>query len=277
MDPTASAIAGWVTPAWASMPVSTVDISSTRNAESARWTVRWHRAPGARLRLFCLPHTGGGAAAYRSWADRLAPDIEVVAIRLPGRESRLRETPYTRHDQLVAALVGALQPWLDRPHAWFGHSMGALIAFEACRAMRRLNLAEPMRLVVSGHPAPHLPTRDLPAIDDANAAELMSWLHRLSATPKEVLDDPAVLSLMLPTVRADLAVGESYRFRAESPLDCPISVFGGADDPFATVEELHAWREHSLVGCTVRTLPGGHFFLHEEREAVIRDIAADLA
>jgi surfactin synthase thioesterase subunit len=252
-------------------------LSGRAGTRSDAWTVRWRPSPSARLRLFCLPHTGGGASAYRGWAERLAPDIEVVALRLPGRESRLREEPYTRHDELVAALVANAEPLLDRPHAWFGHSMGALLGFEVCRTMRRLSLAEPTRLIVSAHPAPHLPTVDLPAADAASPAELLTWLRRLDATPAEVMAEPALLALVMPAIRADLAIGESYRFEAGPPLTCPISAFGGAMDPFATPGDVSGWAEHSTAGCTVRILRGGHFFVREHLGAVLSGVLADLA
>lgn len=247
--------------------------------ETDAWVVRWQPVPAARLRLFCLPHSGGGAAAYRPWAHelrQLVSGVELIAIQLPGRGNRLEEPPFTSIDELAPVLVRSVEPWLDRPHAWFGHSLGALVAFEACRAMRRLALAEPVRLLVSGSPAPHRAELGRPSVRDAPAADLIAWLRGLGGTPQEVLDDAALLPALLPMLRADLTMVETYQCRPEPPLDCPISVFGGADDPSATVAELHAWRRHSTDCCAVRVLPGGHFFLHEAREHVLSAIAADL-
>ena len=241
----------------------------------ADWGVVWRRAPEARLRLFCLPHTGGGAVTYRWWAQQLAPAIEVVAIRLPGREARLREPPLTRLADLVPALVQAVEPWLDRPHAWLGHSMGALIAFEACQLLRRRGLAEPLRLIVAGRRAPHLADRE-PPVHDAPAADLVARLRELNGTPREVLEDSAALSMLLPMLRADYAVSETYRWHPAPPLDCPISVLGGTDDPLATTEELRAWRQHTTASRTVRVFGGGHFFLHEARTQILPAIRADL-
>jgi medium-chain acyl-[acyl-carrier-protein] hydrolase len=252
-------------------------LTGTRTWPAAgEWAVRWRPTPDARLRLFCLPHAGGGAAVYRSWAHLLAPDIEVIAIRLPGRETRFREPPFTCLDDLVPVLVRQLEPWLDRPYAWFGHSMGALVAFESARMVRRLGLADPVRLFVSGRPAPHLALR-YPPIHRAPKAELLSWLQELSGTPPEVLGDPAILSALLPTLRADLTVSETHHCRPEPPLDCPISVFGGTDDHFTTADELRAWAQHSTAAdCTVRSLPGGHFFLHQVHQQVLSAIISDV-
>lgn len=238
------------------------------------WGVRWRPTPGARLRLFCLPHTGGGAGVYRSWAHQLPPDVELVAIRLPGRETRFREPCFTRLDELAPALVTAIRPWLDRPHAWFGHSMGALIAFEACRTLARRNLPAPVRLLVAGKPAPHLAPRQAP-VHAAPTEELVDRLRLLGGTPAELLDGGA-LSVLLPTLRADFAISETYACHPAPPLDCPITVLGGARDPLTTVAELDAWRQHSAVGGTLRMFDGGHFFPHESQEEVLPVVAADL-
>jgi medium-chain acyl-[acyl-carrier-protein] hydrolase len=246
-------------------------------ASAAEWNVRWSPAPEAGLRLFCLPHTGGGAAVYRAWAQALAPHIEAVSIRLPGRETRYAQEPYSRLDELVPALVAATEPFLDRPYAWFGHSMGALIAFEACREARRRGLPEPERLFVSGRRAPHLPARDRP-VHAASTDVLVAHLRHLNGTPREVLEDRAALTVLLPTLRADFAVSETYLHRTAPPLDCPISVFGGALDPVTTTGELTAWQEHTAADWSVRFFPGDHFFLHaEDRRKVLSAVEADLA
>jgi medium-chain acyl-[acyl-carrier-protein] hydrolase len=244
-------------------------------AELEPWGVRWRPASDVRLRLFCLPHTGGGAVAYRDWASCLPADVEVVAVRLPGRETRYRERPFDRLDGLVTALVRGLEPLMDRPFAWFGHSMGALVAYEACRAIRDAGGPEPARLLVSGRRAPHLPERYRP-VHDAPTADLVARLVELNGTPREVLDDRAVLSAFLPMLRADFAVSETYHWSPGPPLSCPISVFGGLHDPMATQEELHAWKGHSTAGCRVRTFEGDHFFLHTAPERVLLAIDADL-
>jgi surfactin synthase thioesterase subunit len=245
--------------------------------EAAEWCVRWCPAPDAALRLFCLPYTGGGAAAYREWAFRLAPEIEVLAVRLPGRENRFREPAFSRLEDLVPALVRGVRPWLgDRPHAWFGHSMGGLVAFEVCRALRRLREAEPLRLIVSGYPAPHLLPR-FPDVHDASVPEFIARLRELGGTPPELLDQASALAPFLPTLRADFAVLETYRHRVEPALDLPLSVFGGTHDAFATEADLHAWAEHVTGPSTVRTFPGNHFYLNGQRDPLLAAIAEALS
>lgn len=248
---------------------------ATHSEARGEWAVRWHPVPGAAVRLFCVPHTGAGAAVFRAWGKRLAPAIEILAIRLPGRESRFRATPLARMHELVPAMVDDIEPLLDRPHAWFGHSLGALIAFEACRLLRARTLAEPVRLMVSGHPAPHLPPSRRP-LHDASAETILAHLREMGGTPREVLGDPVVISALLPALRADFALSETYRCQPAPPLSCPISVFGAWDDPFASVDQLRAWGQHSAAGCELRMFDGGHFFINDARDQLLPLISRDL-
>jgi medium-chain acyl-[acyl-carrier-protein] hydrolase len=243
-----------------------------------RWAVRWQPAPAARMRLLCLPHAAGSSFAYRGWGQRLAPEIEVISIRMPGTRTRSRGPGPARIQDLAAALVLDIAPLLDPPYAWFGHSMGALTAFELCRAARGLGLAGPVRLLVSGRPAPHIPPRHSP-LHDSPASELAARLQGYSGTPvvpPQVLDDPSALRALIAVLRADLAVSETYRYHREPRLDCPITAFGGTDDPFATAGELSAWRSQTSAGCRVQMFPGGHFFLHEAPEDFLAALKKDL-
>ncbi|MFH9065072.1 thioesterase II family protein [Streptomyces coeruleorubidus] len=252
-------------------------IAPPRRAAPGPSLVRWHPLPAPRARLFCFPHAGGGAVAYRTWARLLAPGgVEVIAVRLPGRETRFAETPLTRVEDIVPPLMRELAPWLDRPHAWFGHSLGAVLAFEACRAVRARSLGEPVRLVVSGRPAPHLPLH-LPPVHDAPLGEFLARLRATGGTQAELLAAPAALSALLPMLRADFAAGETYRCRPAPPLDCPISVYGGSGDPYAGAGDLRAWERYTAADCAVRIFDGGHFYLHDHPEPVIAALASDLA
>ncbi|MFJ7246790.1 thioesterase II family protein [Kitasatospora sp. NPDC098652] len=244
-------------------------------ADAAAWTVRWSPRPAAAVRLFCLPHTGGGAGVYRHWATRLDPRIELRCVRLPGRESRFRERPYAGLDELVPALVDAVTPELDGPHAWFGHSMGALLAYEVCRELERRGLPRPVRLLVAGRRAPHLPDRAAP-VHAAPTEQLLAHLAELNGTPDELLQHPGLLGTVLPMLRADFSVSETYRWRPGPELAVPVSVFGGTDDPVADLAELTAWRLHTSAGCTVRQFPGHHFFLHQDPHPVVDAVSGAL-
>lgn len=235
---------------------------------SRRWVAADLRDE-AEVHLLCLPYAGGGAAAYRGWGGLLPPEIDVVPVQLPGREGRVQEQAFNRMDPLVDALVHALAPWLARPFALFGHSMGALIAYELAARM------SPVRLFIAGHPSPGLPSSRIPVHDIPDEAFTDS-LRTLGGTPAEVLAHPELMALLLPLLRADFELCETYEFSARPPLSCPVSVFGGLADPLASAAGLNAWAELTSAACTVRTVPGGHFFLGEARELVLHAVARDL-
>jgi medium-chain acyl-[acyl-carrier-protein] hydrolase len=247
------------------------------------WIVRKPR-PAARMRLFCFPYSGGGAAVFRGWGDAM-PSLEVCAVQPPGREMRMREAPLTRMAPLVDGVLQAIRPLLDeRPYALFGHSLGALTAFEVARAQRRAGGPMPRHLFASGCPAPHLHTGhgaihgDTP-IHTHDDAQLMNELRQFQGTPEEILNNDELMQLVLPLLRADFAVYETYAFAEEPPLDVPFSVLGGLEDGDATREELDGWRAHTThaTGCVLRMFRGNHFFLHPRRSEVLSAVLQDLA
>jgi medium-chain acyl-[acyl-carrier-protein] hydrolase len=206
----------------------------------------------------------------------LAPEIEVTAIRLPGRETRFREPVPQRIQDLAAEVIHGIAPLLDTPYAMFGHSMGALTAFEVCQAARAQGLREPVRLLVSGRPAPQLRLRQAP-VHSAPRRELVARLQEYRGTQPELLSDPEALDAFISVLRADLAMSETYHYDPRPPLECPVSAFGGTDDTFATPAELDAWRIHTTAGFCHRSFPGGHFFLHEAPAEVVRAMTDDLS
>ena len=186
--------------------------------------------PAARLRLFCFPHAGGGALTYRMWPEALPADVEVCAVQLPGRDGRIEDPAIDNLDALVDALVPELLPLLDRPFALFGHSMGAMISFEVARRLRARQLAVPQRMFVSGRRAPQLPPEDERRTFDLPKDEFVEELGRLNGTPREVLEHPELLELLLPILRADFSVCQTYVYAPGEPLDVPITVLGGLED-----------------------------------------------
>ncbi|RIK37850.1 MAG: putative thioesterase [Chloroflexi bacterium] len=229
------------------------------------------------LRLFCFPYAGGGVSIFRTWAEDLPAGIQLCPIQLPGREDRLAEKPYDRLQALIPALADHLHPYLnDFPFAFFGHSMGALVSFELARELRRRNSMGPLRLYVSGYRAPQLPDPD-PAIHDLPDGEFLSELRRLEGTPDEVLENEELTRLLLPALRADFAVCETYTHIYQRPLSCPIMAFGGIEDREIRREELEAWREQTEDTFHLRMLPGNHFFIHSAREQLLEMLAVDLS
>lgn len=229
----------------------------------------------AAYRLFCLPYAGGGAVAYREWPTLAPEHIQICPLELPGRGSRFGEAPLSRLRPLVDGLAGAVDPYLDRPFAFFGHSMGALLAYELTRTLRRRGRPLPAHLFVSGRSAPDAPPEWTP-VHDAPDDHVLERLRSLGGTPQEVLDDPELMDLMLPTLRADFAVLESYDYQDEPPLPVPLTVFGGTADTLVGPARLHGWRRQSSAGSRLRMLPGGHFFVHTSAQTIMTEIAGTL-
>lgn len=243
--------------------------------DSDAWLPYGIRRPGASMRLFCLPYAGGSASAYRNWAASLPLHIEALPVQLPGRETRLREPCITSVPLLVQALAEGLHPFLDRPFALFGHSFGALVGFELCRHLRRRGLRPAGRLFVSARAAPHLPARR-PPIHHLADDDLVAELYRLEGTPVTVLECEELMRLVLPTVRADFTAAESYGYRSEDPLACPIIAFAGVGDAEVSLDEVDAWRNHTSQPFSQTLVPGGHFFPFEATDVVLEGIVESL-
>lgn len=238
-----------------------------------RWLTCPSPRPSARARLFCLPHAGAGASAYNGWPDTLAEhtDVEVLLVRPPGRESRLAELP--RLDS--SELTDAIERRLDRPYALFGHSVGARLAFEVVRELRRRGLPGPVLLGASGCPAPQLPVEspeDSTLSDDA----FLERVAGIGGMPAHVLADAEVRELVLPALRADFDYVDSYRYEPGPPLPVLLHAFGGDDDPEAEPGQIQAWRSQTAGPFRCTILRGDHFFVMEHREEVIRQVAESL-
>lgn len=230
----------------------------------------------AGVRLFCLPYAGGGAAAFRGWAETAPRGLQVCPLELPGRGRRMTETPFTRLRPLVRSLVDALSDVLDRPYALYGHSMGALIAFETARALRARGLPQPVHLFCSGAAAPDVPRRR-PVLGSASDEEVIKELRFLNGTPRELLENRELMELTLPTVRADFSVLETYDHRSETPLTVPLTVHTGKRDPSVSPSSLYGWRDQTDARTRLVTYEGDHFFLHTSTAAILRDIGGVLS
>jgi medium-chain acyl-[acyl-carrier-protein] hydrolase len=230
--------------------------------------------PSPRIRLFCFPYAGSGASVFNSWPARLPSGIELRGVPLPGRETRWREKLPTDLPELARLLIEELE-WPDEPFAFFGHSMGALIAFEMALALRARLQREPIHLFVSGCRAPHLRDR-FGLLCQRSDARLAVELRHLGGTSEEVFKNPELLQLLLPIFRADLALCAGYLCRGIAPLDCPITVFGALDDPRANRRELAAWRRYTASAFSLRWYSGRHFFFQDPASGFIEDLTASL-
>lgn len=227
--------------------------------------------------LFCFPHAGGSAAVFRSWPKALTA-VDVRAVQLPGRGGRLGDRPFARVRELAVAACDGLAAHLDdEPFALFGHSFGALVAFELARELRRRGGPAPVHLFVSARRGPRLPDPAPPMHGLPDARLLAEVRTRYGGIPEAVLQEPELLALLLPALRADLEALETYHYEPEAPLAVPISAFGAFDDPWATLEELEAWRDETLATFTVTRFPGGHFYYAEAEVPLLKELGAQLA
>lgn len=241
------------------------------------WLISYKSVAQPRLRLFCFHYAGGGAHVYRDWADALPSFCELFAIQLPGRGARMFETPFESLRPLIKALTPAIMPYLNRPFAFFGHSMGALVSFEFARHLRSQYGLLPAHLFVSGSSGPsrrqlEYPLSTLP--DD----ELKQELARLDEQPKEALENEELMRMMLPAIRADFRLCEQYLYAVEPALACPVTAYGGLGDESVTVESLEGWREETSASFTRIMFPGGHFFLQDDlaRSLLLQSISRHL-
>lgn len=239
------------------------------------WFLKSNPSAEVKARLFCFPYAGGSAMVYRDWSRMLPTSIEVISVELPGRGGRLREPPFSDLPTLIDALVPPISSLLDLPFGFFGHSMGAIIAFETARRLRNDCKVEPKRLFVSGRQAAHIPDDD-PHTYDLPRAEFIAELGRLNGTPREVLDDAELMELMIPTLRADFRLVQTYEYSPDRPLGCPITAFGGLQDVEVGRERLLAWRELTTSEFSIHLLSGDHFFLRTARAQLLQLLARKL-
>jgi medium-chain acyl-[acyl-carrier-protein] hydrolase len=233
--------------------------------------------PAAQIRLFCFPNAGGGVALLHSWLNGLPAAIQLCPIHLPGRDKRRAETPFVRMNSLVRSVCDALEPFLGLPFALFGHSLGALTAFEVARELRRRSLASPARLFASAHRAPQIPRTLAPIHHLPEPAFIEGLIQRYDAIPAVVLTDKQLMDMFLPALRADLEILETYVYQPDPPLTCPISAFGGVLDSTVAKGQLEAWQQQTDSSFRLQMFPGKHFFLKEARPEVLQVICSDLS
>ena len=201
--------------------------------------------------------------------------VEVYPVELPGRGNRLKEPPLTNMATLVESLAKDLSPYLTKPYAFFGHSMGAMIAFDLAHRLREQHVPGPVHLFVSGRPAPHIVDDD-PKTYDLPEAEFLQELRRLNGTPPQVFENADLMQLMIPVLRADFEVCETYVNTPRPPLGCSITAIGGSDDKDVPLEDLQAWRAYTSTLFTMRMFPGDHFYLHTFAPQLFRFLSDEL-
>ncbi len=240
------------------------------------WFVHFSRAPRATQRLFCFPYAGGSAQIFRSWAGQLPASIELIGVQAPGKGSRLLEPPCTTIDELIAQLLPAITPLLaEKPFSFFGHSNGALVAFELSGVLQERRLPLPQHLFLSASPAPWARTFEKPysAMGDD---EFRAVLEDLNGTPPEILQDRDLFDLVLPGLRADFALAEGYSYRRPFKLAVPASIYYGEHDEIEPVQ-IYSWQDQIHRPARFEKIPGGHFFIHSHQELLTGLIGARMA
>ncbi len=239
------------------------------------WIVKSAIKHRSKVKLFLLPYAGGSSVAYRHWGRYLPDSVESIAVEIPGRGQRLMEPLITHLPELVEQIARNIRDELDRPFALFGHSMGATLAFELSHYLNRNFNTDPQYLFLSGRSAPHLNDREEPIHqlpDDAFWEKIKSF----EGTPAEVLQHKELMELLLPIIRADFKMVETYHYENKAPFSIPVTVFGGLQDVSTPRPHLEAWQSYTTGRFAIRMFPGGHFYLQQQTTAVLEQLVRDL-
>jgi surfactin synthase thioesterase subunit len=269
----------------------------TSEVSGGGWIVRPRPNPTARLRLFCFPYAGGNAATYRPWVDTLDPTVELVAVDPPGRAARVHEPPIDRLERFLDGLLPNLEPYLDRPAAFFGHCLGGLTLFEAARRLRQRGTLDLAHIFVSAARPPGRLGRQ-GRFEEGLLARLLRHkgfdpLRRLHEQNDEIFGDmirhfnigatenflgsEELRRLLFPAIRAEFALAARYRYQAEPAWPVPVSCFVGLDDPYVTREDALGWGQHTRVSFRLHWREGAHFLVVEDRDFIVRTINQELS
>jgi medium-chain acyl-[acyl-carrier-protein] hydrolase len=251
-------------------------VTATQDVGRNPWIIRRRSTVGPRVRLFCFPYAGGGTLTFRSWPQTLPADVELCAVQLPGREQRLREPLVRNAVDMIDMIVPALRGHIDRPFALFGHSMGAVLAYEVARRLLAESGQEPQRLFVSGHRAPHL-APNKPPIHNMTDAAFIAEVMALNGTPPELFAHAELVECVLPILRADFELIETYTEMPGPCLSCPVIALGGDADVDVPHAEIVAWHKMTTGRFKVAMVPGGHFYINTARERVLQILLGELS
>jgi medium-chain acyl-[acyl-carrier-protein] hydrolase len=248
-----------------------------RVARRGTWLFSFEVQAAAEARVFCFPHSGGGAAAFRDWSASLRPTVDLVAVELPGRGTRLQEPCRTDLTGMVREIAEEIASLAELPFAFFGHSVGTLIAFEVARELRRLGRALPSMMIMSAGRAPNAPTRPFlrPGISDD---EIVRMIVKMGGVPRQLQQADDLLRLWIPALRADLELLDGYVYIQEDPLPVPIVLFAAMLDDVVEFEAMEPWAELTSAGTSLAMFPGDHFYLAKEaKQQVLASLARYLS
>ena len=239
---------------------------------ASQWLVTFDQKPNASTRVFCFPYAGGSPSIYYPWSRELDSSIELSVVQLPGRAQRIKQQPYTHWKPLIVALASAIIYHLDKPFIFFGHSMGGLIAYELSRYLQRKGQPLPQALFISGCAAPLTPSLVPPLGNLPDQTFIEQVDHYYGAIPPMLLENKELLQLVLPTLRADFQVCDSYAHTKSTPLSCPIIAMAGTEDQIANQAAVNAWQAFGSDSFELVMYQGGHFFLNHHHINIIKRI-----
>lgn len=249
-------------------------MTTSSTSQGSSWIRRYVPCEASDIRLVCFPHAGGSASYYYWLARALAPKIEVLALQYPGRQDRRLEKCIESIPEMADAVVKEIQG-VSYPYAFFGHSMGAALAFEVSLRLQALGEKQPARLFLSGRRGPTCARSDrIHLRDDAG---LLEEIVRLGGTDPRVLEDDELVASMLTMIRSDYKAAETHAYTPGPRLDCPITTLVGDADPHASTSEASTWTDQSTAAFDMQVFPGGHFYLTDNKQAVADAISTRLA
>lgn len=252
-----------------------MNTSFLKRANASSWLTCAQPNPQAKMRLFCFPYAGGSAQLYHKWAARLPSTVEVCPVQLPGRGNRMKDAPFQQLMPLVKAISTAILPYLHKPFCFFGHSMGAMISFELTRLLQREYALQPVHLFVAGRTAPQITVTE-PHTYHLPESEFLESLHDLNGTPKELLANTELMQLMIPLLRADFEVCQTYSYVPGPRLNCPVSVYGGKQDEQVSLEAYEAWKEQTNGPFKLTMFEGDHFFINSNQDLLLQTLSEEL-
>lgn len=245
--------------------------TQSRDVKQSNWFHIARPVKQPRLRLFCFSYAGGNASTYRDWHKQLPEDIEVCSVQLPGRGSRFKEKAFTDLDSLLSTLTPEIAPYTDTPYAFFGHSMGAQLAFELARKLRDMGADQPKCLIVSGRRAPQKQKKSKP-IYSLPESEFRDEIRRLNGTPDEALNNPELMDLVSPILRADFQLIETWQYQPSDPIDVPVMALGGVKDNQVSMDDLEDWKTVTRGPFCLELFSGDHFFINQVTDSLLNTV-----
>jgi medium-chain acyl-[acyl-carrier-protein] hydrolase len=238
--------------------------------KSNKWFTSFNIVEKPRIRLICFSYGGTGASVFRKWYNDIEHDVEVIAMQLPGREGRFNEAFITSMNEIIESLLENFMDYLDIPFVFFGHSIGALIAFEFAYMLQNKNIIGLKHLIISGNKPPHIALKKF--ISHLSTEQLIVEMKKYNGIPDEIINNNEFIEIFLPIIRADFFISETYKYKHTSPLNIPITALGGKNDNTFSFEHLKEWSTYTSNKFSYSYLEGDHFFIHSSYETLIRTV-----